>query len=187
MDSQRRVNQVAAWSRQRLDDFAAIYDHVQSAVWARGAFTVDEAGFVEAVTKAVRPHALAVQYDIEADDDDRTVTLLTTVSDGGGALQLGISFGWNAWDDEDHWRPDNTVNVFLDTGRVMVSLSVEERPRWRDAVPFADEPVPDCERRTHVPDVGPLRENEVVSMIAGMLSMDLARHAERHLTRLCIL
>lgn len=187
MDSvtERRLLQIGAWCHSRFDDYAAIYDGVRSRVWVVDRFKDDmddPETFVEAVQQAARHHSLACTCRILATGFDRDVTLRSTIHGNRGFFTVGVHFGWTY--QTDAWFTNNIVGVFMDTDRLSVSMNLEETSEWRRAaVPCVDEPLSDCFRRDSIEDVGPLRESEIVSLIASLFNMDLATCVEKALVR----
>lgn len=178
----RRLNQVAVWTAARFNDFEAMYDGIRASVWTGDRFKDggDDRVFIEAIQKVATPFRLAVECTVNADEFDRLVTMRSTLSSGGGALTVGLTFGWTLC--HGMWQSGNIIGISIRTSRVSVTMNLREAPDWRQVpIPFPDDPVPECRRNLRAPDVGPVIENEVVSMIAGMCGMDVAYHAQRAL------
>lgn len=184
MDPVTRRRQVASWCARRFGDFKDIYDEVHASVWTGERFKdgIDDAAFAAAVTRAASGHQMAVKAKIVSDVEYRDVVLESTISGDGGSVAVGLKFGWGNDDGDGVWFPWNIVNAFVNTGRVEVSLNLEETSDWlRAPVPFTEDPVPDCIRNASAPDVGPVRETEVVAMITAILGTAVAAHVQRAL------
>ncbi len=180
--TQERISQVSAWCTRQLDEFEAIYNRIRAEVWEDGRFKdglEDQCAFLkwaDAFKKTVPP---TVKIGFVAEGAMRDARLLSEMRDVGGFLELRLYFGWPCSDDG-VWSEGEYVRIHIETRRIDLGVDAQAST-WRHGIPDPAMCDVDCSRRRYVPDTGPLREAEVVSMVAGVLGVGWAPLAENAL------
>ena len=183
--TQQRIKQVTAWCTRQLDEFAAIHDRIRAAVWEDGRFKdglEDERAFTTwalAFQKTV-PQGVYLGFVVEGDMRDY-ILISEMINEEGSKMELKFSYAWcvsSGVSNSAVWSENDVAELCIGTRRFTVDMGVQTVPNWRRGIPSGPA---HCWRRSYVPDVGPLREAEVVPIVAEVLSTGMASLVETSL------